>query len=219
MQSETARLPGQPVLAHHFSTLEAQKSAASLGMWLFLATELLLFAGFFCCYTVYRFLFPETWEVAAGTLDWAMGAANTVVLITSSFTAALAVDFAKQGKNKVVAGLLGFTIACAAIFLVIKAFEWGHKIEVGTLPGIHFSNTDPALQLPAMPLFFTVYFGATGLHVVHVIIGATALSFMFVRALKKDFGPKHYVGLENVVLLWHVVDLVWIFLFPLLYFI
>lgn len=219
MQSDTARLPGQPVLAHHFANLDAQTNAARLGMWLFLATELLLFAGFFCCYTVYRYLFPETWEVAAGTLNWMQGAANTVVLITSSFTAALAVDFAKQGKNKVVAWLLGFTILCAFIFLVVKAFEWGHKIEVGTLPGVHFSNTDPALQLPAMPLFFTVYFGATGLHVVHVLIGGTALGFMLVRALKKGFGPKNYVALENVVLLWHVVDLVWIFLFPLLYFI
>ena len=217
MSSESVRLPGQPELAHHFSTLEVQQNAARIGMWLFLSTEILLFAGLFCCYAAYRFLFPETWQVAATHLDLTLGTANTIVLITSSFTAALAVDFAKQGKNKVVAALIAFTLFCAVIFLVVKGFEWGHKFEVGTLPGPYFTSTDPSLQLPAMPLFFTVYFATTGLHVVHVLIGGTALGFMLVRALKKDFGPRHYVGLENVVLLWHVVDLVWIFLFPLLY--
>lgn len=217
MQSESATLPGQPTLAHHFATIEVQANAARLGMWLFLATEILLFAGLFCCYAAYRFLFPETWQVAASHLDLTMGTVNTVILITSSFTAALAVDFAKQGKNNVVAGLIAFTLLCALAFLVVKAFEWGHKFEVGTLPGPYFTSTDPSMQLPAMPLFFTVYFATTGLHVVHVLIGGTALVFMLVRALKKDFGPNHYVGLENVVLLWHVVDLVWIFLYPLLY--
>ena len=217
MQSDTAIVPGQPKLAGHFASLDAQRNAASLGMWLFLSTEILLFAGFFCCYAAYRFLFPDTWQLAASQLDLTMGTINTVVLITSSFTVAMAVDFAKQGRNKMVIGLLLFTLACAVAFLVIKGFEYHHKFEVGTLPGPYFNPTDPALNVPAMPLFFTVYFLSTTLHAIHVIIGGTVLAFMVNKARKQEFGPRNYVAMENAGLLWHLVDLVWIFLFPLLY--
>jgi len=186
-------------------------------MWLFLATEILLFAGLFCCYTAYRFLFPETWQVASAQLDLTMGTINTVVLISSSLTVALAVDFAKQGKNKIVLGLLLFTLACAVAFLVIKGFEYSHKFHEGTLPGPYFTSQNPELQLPGMPLFFTVYFLATGLHAFHVVVGATVLGFMAVRAAKNGFSAGSFTAMENAGLLWHLVDLVWIFLYPLLY--
>lgn len=206
---------GQARLAGHFASLEVQNHAARLGMWLFLATEILLFAGLFVCYACYRFLFPQAFAEASRMLSLQMGTLNTLILITSSFTAAMAVHYAKEGKNKLVATMFILTIVMAMGFLVVKGFEYHHKFVEGTLPGRYYHNTE--LTLPGASMYFTVYFLATGLHAFHVIIGMGILTWMTVRAMKNEFGHSHYVPIELGSMYWHLVDLVWIFLFPLLY--
>ncbi|RKG72283.1 cytochrome c oxidase subunit 3 family protein [Corallococcus terminator] len=208
-------VPG-PKLAAHFASLEVQKHAARLGMWLFLATEILLFAGLFACYAAYRFLFPEAWAACSRELDLTMGTINTVVLITSSFTAAMAVHYAKEGKNKMVGHMFVLTLLMAVAFLVIKYFEYKHKFHIGTLPGRYYFYE--GIQLPGAPLYFTVYFASTALHGLHVIIGMTVLMFSTVRAYRVgDFSANNYTMVELGSMYWHLVDLVWIFLFPMLY--
>ena len=220
MQSSASTADGTvapvPRLAMHFASLEVQNHAARLGMWLFLATEILLFAGLFICYGCYRFLFPEAWAAASRSLDLTMGTVNTVVLITSSLTAALAVHYAKEGKNKMVAIQIFLTLLMAVGFLVIKYFEYSHKFHIGTLPGRYYFYE--GIQLPGVPMYFTVYFCATALHGLHVVIGMVVLAFSMVRALRRaDFGPNNYTMVELGSMYWHLVDLVWIFLFPMLY--
>jgi cytochrome c oxidase subunit 3 len=218
MQSSahTAGTPGVPRLAAHFASLEVQNHAARLGMWLFLSTEILLFAGLFVCYAVYRYAFPEAFAECSRHLDLTLGTVNTVVLITSSLTAALAVHYAKEGKNKLVVIMFGLTIAMAGAFLVIKGFEYSHKFHEGALPGPHYRMA--AVQLAGAPLYFTIYFLATGLHAFHVIVGMTVLAWLMVRVMRNpNLGPNNYTGIELGSMYWHLVDLVWIFLFPLLY--
>ncbi|MFB1480136.1 cytochrome c oxidase subunit 3 family protein [Corallococcus sp. RDP092CA] len=208
-------VPG-PKLAAHFASLDVQKHAARLGMWLFLATEILLFAGLFACYAAYRFLFPEAWAASSRSLDLTMGTINTVVLITSSFTAAMAVHYAKEGKNAMVGHMNVLTLLMALGFLVIKFFEYKHKFHIGTLPGRYYFYE--GIQLPGAPLYFTVYFASTALHALHVIIGMTVLGFATVRAYRVgDFSADNYTQVELGSMYWHLVDLVWIFLFPMLY--
>ncbi|MFL5343167.1 MAG: cytochrome c oxidase subunit 3 family protein [Hyalangium sp.] len=208
--------PSVPKLAEHFASLEVQNHAARLGMWLFLSTEILLFAGLFVCYGCYRFLFPEAFAAASRHLDLWLGATNTVVLITSSLTAALAVHYAKAGRNGLVALMFMLTIAMACAFLVIKGVEYSHKFAEGALPGKYYHFEE--VQLPGAPLYFTVYFLATGLHAFHVIVGMSVLVWLTVKALRqKNFGPHNYTAVELGSMYWHLVDLVWIFLFPLLY--
>ncbi|MBZ4330407.1 cytochrome c oxidase subunit 3 family protein [Corallococcus interemptor] len=208
-------VPG-PKLAAHFASLDVQKHAARLGMWLFLATEILLFAGLFACYAAYRFLFPEAWAASSRSLDLTMGTINTVVLITSSFTAAMAVHYAKEGKNKMVGHMNVLTLLMALGFLVIKFFEYKHKFHIGTLPGRYYFYE--GIQLPGAPLYFSVYFASTALHALHVIIGMTVLAFATVRAYRVgDFSANNYTQVELGSMYWHLVDLVWIFLFPMLY--
>lgn len=208
-------VPG-PKLAAHFASLDVQKHAARLGMWLFLATEILLFAGLFACYASYRFLFPEAWAASSRSLDLTMGTINTVVLITSSFTAAMAVHYAKEGKNKMVGHMFVLTVLMALGFLVIKFFEYKHKFHIGTLPGRYYFYE--GIQLPGAPLYFTVYFASTALHALHVVIGMTVLAFGTVRAYRVgDFNANNYTQIELGSMYWHLVDLVWIFLFPMLY--
>ncbi|MCG5054601.1 MAG: cytochrome c oxidase subunit 3 family protein [Myxococcales bacterium] len=204
-----------PYLAHHFETIEQQSYAARLGMWLFLATEVLLFGGLFLGYTVYRWLYPETYQACADLLSIPMGATNTVVLITSSFTAALGYHAIKVDQVKKGVALLWVTIVLAGAFLVIKYFEYAHKFHEGTLPGKWY--TFEGLQAPGANIFFAVYFLATGLHGFHVVVGMTILAILAVRAQQGRYHAKNYVGVELGVLYWHLVDLVWIFLFPLLY--
>ncbi|MBJ6759670.1 cytochrome c oxidase subunit 3 family protein [Myxococcaceae bacterium JPH2] len=214
--SHSASAQGGAKLAAHFASLDVQKHAARLGMWLFLATEILLFAGLFACYAAYRFLFPEAWAASSRSLDLLMGSINTIVLITSSFTAAMAVHYAKEGKNKMVGHMFFLTLLMAGAFLVIKYFEYKHKFHIGTLPGRYYFYD--GIQVPGAPMFFTVYFASTALHAFHVIIGMTVLAIIMVRAYRKgDFGPNNYTAVELGSMYWHLVDLVWIFLFPMLY--
>ena len=204
-----------PYLAHHFDSIEKQEYAARLGMWLFLGTEVLLFAGLFLGYTVYRHFYHDTFHHCSRALNITLGTTNTIVLITSSLTVALAYWAVKVGKKQVAIGLLLFTILCACAFLVIKYFEYAHKFEVGELPGKWYHDAE--ITAPGASLYFTIYFLATGLHAFHVIVGASVLAWVLRGVLKGKYGPKNYVAVELGGLYWHLVDLVWIFLFPLLY--
>ncbi len=215
MRRDIGEIAGEPAPAHHFSSWAAQKHAERMGMWLFLATEILLFAGLFTGYTVYRYLYPETFHRASRFLDVYLGTANTIVLITSSFTVAMAVYFAKSGRNRLVALMLLLSFAMGAAFLSVKGFEYAHKFQEGALPGKFYSMKE--LTLPGAPMFFTVYFLTTGLHAFHVIVGMSILMWVAIRALRDEFTPKHYTAVELGGLYWHLVDLIWIFLYPLLY--
>jgi cytochrome c oxidase subunit 3 len=207
--------PGEPTLAHHFDTQEQQDGAVRLGMWLFLGTEVLLFAGLFLGYTVYRYFYHEAFHEASRSLDVVLGGANTVILITSSLTVALAYHAIKQGKSKLSAALIAFTIVCAIAFLGIKAIEYSQKFEHGSLPGKWYHN--PHITAPGANLYFTIYFLTTGLHAFHVIVGASVLAYVLKGIVKGKYGPRNNVAVELGGLYWHLVDLVWIFLFPLLY--
>jgi cytochrome c oxidase subunit 3 len=210
-----APAPGEPTLAHHFDTQHQQDGAVRLGMWLFLGTKVLLFAGLFLGYTVYRSFYHEAFHLSSRSLDWRLGMANTIILITSSLTVALAYHAIKQGKSKYSAGLIFFTLLCALAFLGIKAVEYSQKFEHGSLPGKWYHN--PHITAPGANLYFTIYFLSTGLHAFHVIVGASVLAYVLKGLVQGKYGPKNNVAVELGGLYWHLVDLVWIFLFPLLY--
>ena len=202
-------------LAHHFATLEKQNHASRLGMWLFLATEILLFAGLFVSYAMYRYLYPATFESGSRPLNVTLGTVNTVVLITSSFTVAMAHHWAHHGKNRLTFLMLILSIGMALMFLVVKGVEWHEEFEKGALPGQYYALAD--LQAPGANLFFTHYFLMTGLHGLHVIIGMAVLGWCAVKALKGQFSEHYSMPVELGGMYWHLVDLVWIFLYPLLY--
>jgi len=210
-----AAAPPIPAPAHHFRSWAVQQHAERMGMWLFLATEILLFAGLFVAYATYRFLFPQTFHAASKYLNVTLGTVNTLVLITSSLTVALAVHFVVSNRSRFAGLLLLASVALGATFLVIKGFEYAHKFQEGALPG-HYYRLE-GLTLPGSSLFFTLYFFVTGLHGLHVIIGMSVLTWVAARALRGEFNARHYIPVELGGLYWHLVDLVWIFLYPLLY--
>jgi cytochrome c oxidase subunit 3 len=260
-----------PNLAHHFDTPQQQFEAGKLGIWLFLVTEVLFFAGLFCAYTIYRSQNPEVFEYAHYYLDTNMGALNTVVLLVSSFTAAYAVRCAQQADKRKLTISIVITILCACTFMVVKYFEYAHKFHDGLLPGKHFAPTEQAYELPRFrekypeaaelaekiktgkldpaervskealePLvkagmvdeakglkeitipkkthvFFSIYFFMTGLHGVHVLVGIGIWIWMLFKAQKNVFNKNYFGPVDYSALYWHLVDLVWIYLFPLLY--
>ena len=202
-------------LAHHFDDPVQQKESATLGMWIFLATELMLFGGLFFGYTIYRRAYYEEFAIGSSHLYLTLGTLNTVVLITSSFTVAMAFWAVRKGKNRLCAVMLGITILFALTFLGVKSIEYAHKFAEGALPGkwYHFHE----VTAPGANLYFTVYFLSTGLHAFHVIVGMSVLAWVLKGVIKGKYGPDYYVPVELGGLYWHLVDLVWIFLFPLLY--
>lgn len=213
-------------LAHHFESYAQQREAASLGMWVFLATEVMFFGGLFTAYTVYRWAYPAAFAEGSRHLDVQLGAINTAVLLSSSLSMALAVRGAQTGKRTLTAVLLGLTIVFGSVFLAIKGFEYHHKFIEGLIPGAHFR--DPAspgapahdLSMAAangLQLFFILYFAMTGLHAIHMIIGIVFIAGLIFPALRGRFSPLNYNWVEGTGLYWHFVDVVWIFLFPLLY--
>jgi cytochrome c oxidase subunit 3 len=210
----TANLP-EGILAHHFSSLERQNEAMRLGMWLFLATEILLFAGLFTGYSVYRYQFPLAFAECSRHLEIALGTLNTVVLITSSFTVALSIHYARTDRRRAAALCLVITIAFALAFLGIKAVEYTAHFHEHSLPGKYYAFKE--VKIPGAAMFFTMYFLMTGLHGLHVIAGMSVLSWLLWRTLQGRYSSRYYTGLEMGGLYWHLVDLVWIFLYPLLY--
>jgi cytochrome c oxidase subunit 3 len=303
-----------PFLAHHFDTPKHQFEAGKLGIWIFLAQEVLFFSALFCAYAIYRALHPEIFIYAHYYLDTFWGGFNTVVLIVSSLTAALAVRYAQLGQQKKLVICIILTIACAFGFLGVKYVEYSHKFHDNILPGKHFNPTEPVWELdsykahearfgnhapgpqapitgptpmppaaapaaaaPGMPaaapgapaaapgapapgaaapgtpgtpasaahgapaaeaaqtaevaqpppgalqrprnvgVFFSIYFCMTGLHGIHVIAGIIVWAWILKRALRGEFGPTHFGAVDYAALYWHLVDLIWIYLFPLLY--
>ena len=201
--------------AHHWDNADDEFEAAKQGMWLFLVTEVLMFGGLFVAYGIFKGLYPEMYHEAHKMLQIPMGGTNTVVLITSSVTMLLAVTSTQKGKRERAMLFLVLTFMLACCFLVIKYFEYSHKFHDGLLPGRFFTNTE--LKDPKSPIFFSLYFLMTGLHMIHVIIGMVLMTWLFIRTKNREFGPNYYTPVELVGFYWHFVDLVWIYLFPLLY--
>ncbi len=211
---------GPKWLQHHFDLPVQQFEAAKLGMWLFLAQEILFFSGLFVAYFIIRAQYPTAFAAGSAQLDKIMGGGNTIVLLFSSLTAALAVRSAQLGKKAEVNRWLGITIACACMFLVIKYFEYSTKFEHGLLPGVYWHPHIEAGQ-PLFPahthVFFGLYFMLTGLHGVHVLIGIGVLGWIMWRNNQGEFTKDFWTPVDLAALYWHLVDLVWIYLFPLLY--
>jgi len=188
-------------------------AGAKLGMWLFLFTEILLFGGLFLLYGAYLARYSQEFAAAGREMHLGFGTLNTVILITSSLLVAMAVTAMQQGKRTAVRLLLGGTIFSAAVFLVNKYFEWSNEIGRGLYPGSPLFATAP----PGKSVFFSLYYVTTGLHGLHVLVGGTLLSVVAVRVGRGTIHAGDYVWLENSALYWHLVDLIWIFIFPLYY--
>ncbi len=203
--------------AHHFESADAEFEASKQGMWIFLVTEVLMFGGLFVAYTIFRGLYPEMFHEAHKMLAVNMGAINTIVLITSSLTMALAVSATQRGQRDKAILCLVLTVLLAGAFLVVKYFEYSHKFHDGLLPGGFFTNKELLEHQPKSPLFFSLYFVMTGLHGFHVIVGMGLITWLIKRTANKEFGPEFYTPVELVGFYWHFVDLVWIYLFPLMY--
>ena len=251
---------GPDFLAHHFDSPKQQFETAKIGMWLFLGQEILFFSGLFVAYFIFRSWYPEAWSVGSRLLDWKMGALNTVVLLVSSWTAAMAVRSAqigeqegvpeskklKLGGQKWTGIFLVITFVCAGAFMVVKYFEYTHKFHVGTLPGQFFGcpwfdcsqaaegahhlheevsaaigmayeNGGPNMIPYHLRSFFGLYFVMTGLHGLHVLIGMGLIAWIWNKNRKGVFSAEYNTLVDTTALYWHLVDLVWIFLFPLLY--
>jgi cytochrome c oxidase subunit 3 len=202
-------------LQHHFTDSEQQKDSAKLGMWLFLLTEILLFGGLFCAYAIFRAWHPEMFFNAHLALDRVLGTINTVVLITSSLTMALAIRSLQLDKAKQAAIFLATTLLFATVFLVIKYFEYEHKIHLGQLPGKFYTYT--GIEGTNPHIFFSIYFTMTGLHGIHILGGMIVIAMMLVNTLRGKYSSEYYTPVELTGLYWHLVDLIWIYLFPLLY--
>ena len=205
-------------LAHHFESYEQQKEASNLGMWLFLVTEVMFFGGFFLAYIVYRSKFPLDFAFASHQLDVTLGTTNTAVLIASSLTMAMAVRSAALAKRKAVVGFLILTMLFGGVFLGIKAHEYHAKWEHHLVPGPHFQwHGEEGADPHHAEMFFNFYFGMTGLHAAHMVIGIGLLIWLCFPAWKGRFNEDYHNPVEVVGLYWHFVDIIWIFLFPLLY--
>lgn len=188
-------------------------TGSRMGLWLFLFSELILFGGMFIAYAVYRFKHPHEFRLAAAELDTFIGTVNTMILLTSSLTAAMSITAIQRGKKRFSMVLVGATIGLGLVFLVIKYFEWMHKISIGLYPKSPVLDSLP----PGEILYFGLYYVMTGLHGIHVIAGMGVMGFMLAYIAKGTINQHSYVRLETGTLYWHLVDVIWIFLFPLFY--
>jgi cytochrome c oxidase subunit 3 len=204
-----------PGLLHHFDDPEQQLDASQSGMWLFLATEIMFFGGMFIGYTVYREAYFDVFAQASNHLDVWLGGTNTAVLICSSLSMALAVHAAQSGHRKQIIFYLILTMILGTVFLGIKFTEYYHKYEEHLIPGMvfDFQDGDPGQAA----IFFSFYFAMTGFHALHMTVGLGLLTYLVIKAARDRFSPFYYTPVELTGLYWHFVDIVWIFLFPLLY--
>ena len=215
MLPETAAGTHHPALAHHFENLEQQGEASTLGMWVFLVTEVLFFGGLFVTYSIYRTWYPQAFAASSHEmLVWA-GTLNTAVLITSSLTMALAVHAAQTGERRQLLMFLLATMALGAVFLGVKAFEYYTEFSEHHVPGAGFAFE--AQYFRQAQIFFSLYFVMTGLHAAHMVIGLGVMAVMFWWSWHGTISPEYASPIEISGLYWHFVDIIWIFLFPLLY--
>jgi cytochrome c oxidase subunit III len=211
-----AHPPHHPKQQHHFDDMEQQAEASTLGMWVFLVTEIMFFGGLFLAYLVYRSAYSTGFQEASNHLNVIWGAINTVVLIVSSLTMALGVRAAQTSSApKVQVGWIVATMVLGTTFLGVKVIEYKEKFDHHLVPGPDFKWTGehPA----AAEIFYSLYFCMTGLHALHMIIGLGIMTVIAIMAWKKQFDASYYTPVEVSGLYWHFVDIVWIFLFPLLY--
>jgi cytochrome c oxidase subunit 3 len=207
---------GSLALQEQFDTAAQQKDASALGMWIFLITEIMFFGGLFLLYTVYRSRYPDAFGAASRTLNATIGAINTAVLLCSSFTMVLAVRAGQLGRRKAVIVFLILTLILGFAFLGVKAYEWNEKFQEHHVPGLSFHMEGAGEQGQAQ-LFFSLYFVMTGMHALHMVIGAGLLSVLLWQAGRGRFSAAYYTPIDMIGLYWHFVDIVWIYLFPLLY--
>jgi cytochrome c oxidase subunit 3 len=205
----------KPVVASYFSDIEQQRQANMLGMWVFLATEVMFFGGIFIAYAAYRLAYPEAFAEASRELNIVLSTINTFVLLGSSLMMALAVHSAQTDKKKALVTFLLLTILLGLIFLGLKVVEYGEKFEHHLVPGPNFIFEGPHAN--QAQLFFSLYFATTGLHAIHMIIGVGVLLYFTYKALRHHFSSLNYDPVEMVGLYWHFVDIVWVFIFPLYY--
>jgi cytochrome c oxidase subunit 3 len=206
----------ETTLKHHFANDEQQKDASTIGMWVFLVTEIMFFGGMFLAYFAYRQAYPAAFASASNKTNLWLGAANTTVLICSSLTMALGVHYASKGNRKLLQLFLVLTLLLGGIFLGVKAYEYHDKWVHHEVPGAHF-DCEGCVDAGHAPLFFALYFGMTGLHASHMLVGFVILVILIVQSHKGKYTAKWYTPIEMFGLYWHFVDIVWIFLFPLLY--
>jgi cytochrome c oxidase subunit 3 len=224
-------------LQHHFENMDQQREAGTLGMWVFLVTEIMFFGGMFLAYTLYRSMYPQAFASASNHLDIKLGALNTGVLILSSLTMALAVYFTQVGKRQPQVLCLILTLVLGLTFLGVKAVEYKDKYDSALIPGSlipshpfgphiahegepenpHAVHLLPGATIRQVEMFYWIYFAMTGMHALHMIIGAGLLTYLLIYSLKGRFDPEYHSPVEIIGLYWHFVDIVWIFLFPLLY--
>lgn len=213
-----------PALLHHFATEEQQKDASNLGMWIFLGTEVMFFGGLFCAYLIYRLLYFGDFAAASRSINAALGGTNTAVLICSSLTVVLAIWGAQTARRGVMLGSLVLTMLFGLAFLGIKGIEYHDKFVEHHVPGASFSFHE---EIPGHPdqyanprhaqIFFALYFIMTGLHALHMVVGLGIFTWLLWAAWKGRFTPHYHTPLEIGGLYWHFVDIIWIYLFPLLY--
>ncbi len=221
--------------AHHFDSVEHEFESSKFGVWVFLCTEILMFGGLFVGYILYSSKYPEIFKAGSKFLDWKLGAVNTIVLLLSSFTIALSIRNLQLGQKQAAIRNMIITLVCGLVFMGIKGYEYQHKFHLGLYPGKYF-NYSPDLEsttvkasskgggvvhMDKLPenigMYFAFYFIMTGIHGTHVLIGMALILWCLLRARKGEFGPEYYTPVEGSALFWHLVDLVWIYLFPLLY--
>jgi cytochrome c oxidase subunit 3 len=214
---------GQAGLAHQFEDLAQQHDADTFGIWLFLVTEIMFFGGAFASYAIYRFFYFPGFQAGSHILDLRLGVLNTAVLLGSSLTMALAVRSAQTGDRRALVLFLLLTMALGGVFLGVKAIEYHQKFVEHIVPGLDWGPEGEVLAhlapggLNHAQLYFVFYFALTGLHALHMIIGLGLLAWLALRARRGQFTPDYFAPVEVVGLYWHFVDIVWIFLFPLLY--
>jgi cytochrome c oxidase subunit III len=210
-------------LAHQFEDLEQQQEADFLGIWLFLVTEIMFFGGVFAAYAIYRWLYFAAFQGGSHILDIRLGAANTIVLLGSSLTMALSVRSAQTGNRRALIGFLIATMILGGVFLGVKGVEYNQKFVEHVVPSLDWAPEGDALAklapggLDHAQIYFFFYFAMTGLHAIHMLIGMGLLLWLVLRARKDSFTSHYFAPVEVVGLYWHFVDIVWIFLFPLLY--
>jgi cytochrome c oxidase subunit 3 len=207
--------PRRERLAIQFQDLGRQEHAARFGMWLFLTSEVLLFAGLFALYSAYRTEYPVDFAAGVRHNALAIGTTNTAVLILSSFTVAWAVHSVRRARHRIAVWSLAITMLLGTVFLVLKGVEYGEHFHEGIFPGVTYSYA--GLPTHGGQLFFTLYYFMTGLHALHMIGGIAVMSWLTSRVVRRRTTPVYHAELEMGALYWHLVDSIWIFLWPLFY--
>ncbi len=213
----TSRTINGVEVASHYRDAKHQYESNKEGLWLFMVTEILMFGGLFVGYVIFHSIYPEMFAEGAKYLDWKLGFVNTLVLIFSSLTMALGIYYIQVKQNSKATIALAITIACGAIFMAIKYYEYTHKFHLGLYPGRYLNMVEGAPAHANLGMYFGFYFCMSGLHGIHVLIGMGLIAWVLIKNVRGDFNEKYFTPVEGVGIFWHIVDLIWIFLFPLLY--